>query len=188
MMPAFVNEATPVPPPAYHRAQARLGPALHIDALTLVNMLHLLTLCRLAVRLVLPWDTVDNSASPCEGISGWFSPDLTGRIPQPVSRLAPPQLSYTPNHPLFFSSSIISPHFCSKFEAWRREYWVTEYFSRGPSAVRSPCCHGWGTLSVTLCHQLTTSLSWLHEHHSQCLVRTHKVIIRSPPLQMGQKL
>jgi zinc-finger of transposase IS204/IS1001/IS1096/IS1165 len=29
---------------------------------------------------VLPWDTVDNSASPCEGISGWFSPDLTGRI------------------------------------------------------------------------------------------------------------
>jgi hypothetical protein len=41
----------PVPPPTYHRAQARLGPALHIDALTLVNTLHLLTLCRLAVRL-----------------------------------------------------------------------------------------------------------------------------------------
>lgn len=51
MMPALVNEAAPVPPPAYHRAQARLGPALHIDALTLVNTLHLLTLCRLAVHL-----------------------------------------------------------------------------------------------------------------------------------------
>src|SRR5260370_12071726 len=51
MMPTLVNEATPVPPPAYHRMQARLGPALHIDALTLVNGLHLLTLCRLAVRL-----------------------------------------------------------------------------------------------------------------------------------------
>src|SRR3979490_3367049 len=51
MMPALVNKAVPVPPPAYHRAQARLGPALHIDALTLVNTLHLLTLCRLAVRL-----------------------------------------------------------------------------------------------------------------------------------------
>lgn len=51
MTPALVNEAAPVPPPAYHRAQARLGPALHIDALTLVNTLHLLTLCRLAVRL-----------------------------------------------------------------------------------------------------------------------------------------
>jgi Transposase DDE domain len=31
--------------------QARLGAALHIDALTLVTSLHLLTLCRLAVRL-----------------------------------------------------------------------------------------------------------------------------------------
>src|SRR5947208_5083128 len=51
MMPLIINEQAPVPPPAYHRAQARLGPALHIDALTLVSTLHLLTLCRLAVRL-----------------------------------------------------------------------------------------------------------------------------------------
>src|SRR5256884_2387271 len=51
MMPTLGNSAAPVPPPAYHRAQARLDPALHIDALTLVNTLHLLTLCRLAVRL-----------------------------------------------------------------------------------------------------------------------------------------
>jgi hypothetical protein len=51
MMPTFVNSAALVPPPAYHRAQARLGPALHIDALTLVNTLHLLALCRQAVRL-----------------------------------------------------------------------------------------------------------------------------------------
>src|SRR5438128_10124402 len=51
MMPLVVTEQAPVPPPAYHRAQARLGPALHIDALTLVTTLHLLALCRLAVRL-----------------------------------------------------------------------------------------------------------------------------------------
>src|SRR5213082_3801596 len=51
MMPTVLAEQAPVPPPAYHRAQARLGPALHIDALTLVKTLHLLTLCRLAVRL-----------------------------------------------------------------------------------------------------------------------------------------
>ncbi len=50
-MPLIVKEHAPVPPPAYHREQARLGPALHIDALTLVTTLHLLTLCRLAVRL-----------------------------------------------------------------------------------------------------------------------------------------
>ncbi len=51
MIPTIINEAVPVPPPTYHRAQARLGPALHIDALTLVNTLHLLALCRLAVHL-----------------------------------------------------------------------------------------------------------------------------------------
>src|SRR6266849_7847656 len=51
MMPLVLTEQAPIPPPAYHRAQARLGPALHIDALTLVRTLHLLTLCRLAVRL-----------------------------------------------------------------------------------------------------------------------------------------
>src|SRR5437763_14825540 len=51
MMPTVLTEQAPIPPPAYHRAQARLGAALHIDALTLVTSLHLLTLCRLAVRL-----------------------------------------------------------------------------------------------------------------------------------------
>jgi hypothetical protein len=51
MMPTAVTEQAPVPPPAYYRAQVRLGPALHIDALTLVRTLHLLTLCQLAVRL-----------------------------------------------------------------------------------------------------------------------------------------
>jgi hypothetical protein len=50
-MPTIVAEQAPVPPPAYHRAQGRLGPALHIDALTLIHTLHLLALCRLAVRL-----------------------------------------------------------------------------------------------------------------------------------------
>src|SRR5947209_6117033 len=51
MMPLVVNEQAAIPPPAYHRVQARLGAALHIDALTLVTTLHLLTLCRLAVGL-----------------------------------------------------------------------------------------------------------------------------------------
>src|SRR5437588_5952284 len=51
MMPLVVKEQAPIPPPSYQRAQARLGPALHIDALRLVMTLHLLTLCRLAVNL-----------------------------------------------------------------------------------------------------------------------------------------
>lgn len=50
-MPQLVERPAPIPPPAYHHAQAKRGPALHNDALTLVRTLHLLILCRLAVRL-----------------------------------------------------------------------------------------------------------------------------------------
>src|SRR5258707_3803156 len=51
MVPVSCLSAAPVPPPAYRRAHARAGPRLAIDALTLVRTLHLLALCRLAVRL-----------------------------------------------------------------------------------------------------------------------------------------
>jgi len=51
MMPIVLIEQATVSPPAYHRTQARLGPALHIDALTFVSILHLVTLCLLAMRL-----------------------------------------------------------------------------------------------------------------------------------------
>lgn len=64
MMPLTLNEQAPVPPPAYQRAQARLGPALHIDGLTLVTTLHLLTLCRLADRLAHHWCSPPLPAGP----------------------------------------------------------------------------------------------------------------------------
>ena len=51
MMAIPVDSQAPMPPPAYHRAQVRDKGALHIDALTLVRCLHLLALCRVAVRL-----------------------------------------------------------------------------------------------------------------------------------------
>lgn len=50
-MPTHLNNQALVPPPSYHRAQSRQSPVLQIDALTLVTTLHLLALCRLAVRL-----------------------------------------------------------------------------------------------------------------------------------------
>jgi len=50
MVPVPCVPTAPVPPPAYQRAVAKRGPALHIDALTLVRRLHLLALCRLAVH------------------------------------------------------------------------------------------------------------------------------------------
>src|SRR5260221_12243538 len=55
MMPPTCNQQAPVPPPSYHRrevqAQARRARALHIDALPLIEILHLLALCRLAVQV-----------------------------------------------------------------------------------------------------------------------------------------
>lgn len=51
MVPAPSSSTAPVPPPAYHRARARRGSALHLDALTLVTRLHLLARCRFAVGL-----------------------------------------------------------------------------------------------------------------------------------------
>src|SRR5947209_13932653 len=55
MTPTNFNHQAPVPPPSYHRrelqAQARHARALHINALTLIETLHLLALCRLAVHM-----------------------------------------------------------------------------------------------------------------------------------------
>src|SRR6266852_3898185 len=48
MKPVLKKHQAAVPPPSYQRAQAK---ALHINALMLVTHLHLLTLCRHAVRL-----------------------------------------------------------------------------------------------------------------------------------------
>jgi len=50
MVPIPCESTAPVPPLCYQRALAKRRPALHIDALTLVTRLHLLTLCRLAVQ------------------------------------------------------------------------------------------------------------------------------------------
>src|SRR6266516_2999141 len=55
MMPSTCNQQAPVPPPSYHRrevqAQAQHARALHINALALIETLHLLALCRLAVQV-----------------------------------------------------------------------------------------------------------------------------------------
>lgn len=55
MMPTTCNQQAPVPPPSYHRraaqALAQRARALHINALSLIETLHLLALCRLAVQL-----------------------------------------------------------------------------------------------------------------------------------------
>jgi len=51
MVPVPCGNTAPVPPPSYQRAAQKQPRALHCTALTLVTTLHLLDLCRLAVRL-----------------------------------------------------------------------------------------------------------------------------------------
>jgi hypothetical protein len=49
--PAACPGVVPVPPPAYRRARLKSRPTWHLDALTLVTRLHLLSLCRMAVHV-----------------------------------------------------------------------------------------------------------------------------------------
>jgi hypothetical protein len=51
MVPALCANTAAVPPPSYQRALQKQPSALHVTALALVATLHLLALCRLAVRL-----------------------------------------------------------------------------------------------------------------------------------------
>ena len=74
MTPTTVNEQIPVPPPACHREQARLGPALHIDALTLVTTLHLLALCRFTIHLA------HRRCPPFTSRSRWRTSNIPRRI------------------------------------------------------------------------------------------------------------
>src|SRR5256714_14166185 len=55
MMPTTCHQQAPIPPPSYHRrevqAQAQRARALHINALSLIETLHLLALCHFAVQV-----------------------------------------------------------------------------------------------------------------------------------------
>jgi len=46
MMPTVVQEQAPVPPPFYQRAQAKQGPALQMNALTLVTTVNACVILR----------------------------------------------------------------------------------------------------------------------------------------------
>src|SRR5579859_7968682 len=110
---------------------------------------------------------VDNSISPCELISGWFSPRSTVEIDgvlHPWTSVHVPAFIYM-MPPTALSRGVSSLHSCSTCEVWHRWQGITEHFLRSPSSVGSPRCHSWRTLSVTLHHQLATSLWRLHECH-----------------------
>ena len=75
------------------------------------------------------------------------------------------------------------PFWLWRFSSGNRWQGTREHLARRPSPSGSSRCHRRSTLSIALRHQLASALSWMHERYSQCLVRTDKMIVRTPPLQ-----
>lgn len=97
-------------------------------------------------------------------------------------------LSPSPSHLLPISRCVFSLHSRSHCDAWHRRQRKTEHFSSSPPSVGSLGCYRWRTLSVALRQKFATSFSWLHEYHSERCMGTHKMIVSSPPLQMGEQV
>ena len=116
------------------------------------------------------------------GFSPWGSPD---RPPFPEVR----------PHPTSSAGTLPTPcttwHFSRIRLAWRssgnRWQGTREHLACRPSSVRSSRRHGWRPLPIALREQSAPSLSWLHERYPQRFMRTDKMIIGSPPLQMGEQ-
>jgi hypothetical protein len=65
---------------------------------------------------------------------------------------------------------------------------IPEHFSRRPSSGGSSCGHRWRPLSVPLRHPSTPSYSRLPKCFSERSMRTHKMIVCSPPLKLRQQV
>ena len=76
----------------------------------------------------------------------------------------------------------------STSSGWERRKRRTENFPCCAPSGRFARCHGWSALPLALRQQVATSLPRLHKCHAQCLVRTHKVILGSPPLEVSEQV
>src|SRR5215469_14343830 len=124
-----------------------------------------------------------------ERISGWVSPQSTlqkGCFIQYVN--APVPVFPFPKPPPALSQGVVSCPSCSHEGAWHLREGMAQHFSRRPSSVGSPRCHGWSTLKVSLRQKIATSLSRLHEPDPQRGMGAYKMMVHTPPLQMGQQL
>jgi len=130
---------------------------------------------------------VDKSITNCNDTSGWFfamkqSGQATSAWSEthPTSSADPFTYHSTPRH---CTRTWLS--WLSSGDRWQG---AREHLARHPSSGGSSRCHGWSPLPIALRQTVAPSFSRLHECYSQRCLRAHKVIIRSPPLQMGQKL
>src|SRR5260370_5937143 len=95
MVPAGSAGQAPVPPPGYYQGAAR---ALHLDALTLVQCLHLLALCRHAqVWDALPGDHRLTAPDPYDGVRP--EPRSLAPLSTPPKYSSPPSDAPSPGVP-----------------------------------------------------------------------------------------
>jgi hypothetical protein len=128
-----------------------------------------------------------NRPALCKPTSGRFSVMKQSRQAFSSQGEAPSELFCGYLHP--------SPHNMRQHPIWlrclssgKRRQGAREHLARRPSSMGSASCHGWSALPVALRHHLATSFARLQECYPQRGVRTHKMIVRAPPLQMGQQM
>jgi hypothetical protein len=132
-------------------------------------------------------DMVDNSMSSQELISGSFffhSTVITGYFILSV----PAPTCFHLHQAVYSHFTERFLHSCTYVSAWHRRQRITQHFPRSPSSSGSSRSHRWCTMPVTLRRQLAPSFSRLHECYPEGSVGTHKMIICSPPFQVGQQL
>ncbi len=127
-----------------------------------------------------------NRPALCKPTSGQFSVMRQSRHAFPSPHETPSELLCGCLHP--------SPHDMRQPPIWlvslssgKRRQRASEHLTNCPSSGGSAGCHRRSPLTVALRHQLASALLCLHERHSQCSVRTDKMIVGSPLLQMGEQ-
>ena len=63
-----------------------------------------------------------------------------------------------------------------------------EHLASRPSSDGFPGCHRWSALPIALRQTPATSFARLQERYPQRLVGAHKMILRTPPLEMSQQV
>jgi hypothetical protein len=139
------------------------------------------------VVVVLRLDMVENSTSLCKPISGRFWVMRRSRQAFSSRSQAPSECFCEHLHPSL-RDMIQHPIWPVSLSSENRQQWTREHLARRPSPVGSAGCHGWRTRPVALRQTVAPSFARLHERYPQRFVRTHKMIIRSPPLQMGEQV
>jgi hypothetical protein len=130
---------------------------------------------------------VDNSTSPCEGLSGWIF--VIGQTWQVTSsRVEAPSEFFCWRLHQLPRNMTQQPHLLRWLSSGNRWQGVREHLARRPSSVGSAGCHRWCPLPIALRQTLAITFSRLHKRHPQRGMGTYKMVVGAPPLEMGQQV